>query len=63
MKIFVTGGSGFIGTNFVNLALKDGHKIFNVDNLKLEFGPANLNDPCVSSRIFGSGALRRSGSR
>ena len=32
---FVTGGSGFIGTNFVNLALKDGHKIFNVDNLKL----------------------------
>lgn len=35
MKIFVTGGSGFIGTNFVNLALKDGHKIFNIDNLKL----------------------------
>ena len=35
MKIFVTGGSGFIGTNFVKLALKDGHKIFNVDNLKL----------------------------
>jgi hypothetical protein len=36
---------------------------YNVDNLKLEFGPANLNDPDVTSRSFGSGALRRSGSR
>ena len=36
---------------------------YNVDNLKLEFGPANLNDPDVTSRTFGSGALRRSGSR
>ena len=36
---------------------------YNVDNLKLEYGPANLNDPDVTSRIFGAGALRRSGSR
>ena len=36
---------------------------YNVDNLKLEFGPANLNDPDLTSRNFGSGALRRSGSR
>ena len=41
--------------------LKSGR--YNVDNLKLEFGPANLNDPDVTSRSFGSGALRRSGSR
>ena len=36
---------------------------YNVDNLKLEYGPANLNDPDVTSRTFGSAALRRSGSR
>mgnify|MGYP001170980766 CR=1 FL=1 len=36
---------------------------YNVDNLKLEYGPANLNDPDVTDRSFGSGALRRSGSR
>ena len=36
---------------------------YNVDNLKLEYGPANLNDPNVTDRSFGSGALRRSGSR
>lgn len=36
---------------------------YNVDNLKLEYGPANLNDPNVTSRSFGSSALRRSGGR
>jgi len=35
MKILVTGGSGFIGTNFIKLAINEGHKIFNIDNLKL----------------------------
>ena len=36
---------------------------YNVDNLKLEYGPANLNDTDVTGRTFGSSALRRGGSR
>ena len=35
MKILVTGGSGFIGTNFVSKALLRGHTIHNIDNLSL----------------------------
>lgn len=30
MKIFLTGGSGYIGTRFINLACKKGHQIFAV---------------------------------
>jgi len=33
MKILVTGGSGFIGSTFVRLALARGHKIINIDAL------------------------------
>ncbi len=32
-KIFITGGSGFIGTNFINLISKKKFKIFNIDKL------------------------------
>ena len=35
LKILITGGSGFIGTNFVNCALSRNHKIYNIDNLSL----------------------------
>ena len=35
MKILVTGGSGFIGTNFISKALIKGHIIYNIDNLSL----------------------------
>ncbi len=35
MKILITGGSGFIGINFIKCALKRGHKICNIDNLSL----------------------------
>ena len=28
MKIFLTGGSGFIGSNFINHAISEGHQIF-----------------------------------
>ena len=32
-KILVTGGSGFIGTNFVNLLSKKNFNILNIDKL------------------------------
>lgn len=35
LKILITGGSGFIGTNFVAEALKKNHIVYNIDNLSL----------------------------
>jgi UDP-glucose 4-epimerase len=32
MKILVTGGAGFIGTNLIKRLLQDGHKVYSVDN-------------------------------
>jgi len=33
MKLVVTGGRGFIGSHFVELALKSNHKIIDIDNM------------------------------
>ena len=33
MRIFVTGGAGFIGGNFVLKQVQDGHVVLNFDNL------------------------------
>jgi len=32
MRIIVTGGAGFIGTNLIKRLLKEGHKVFSIDN-------------------------------
>ncbi len=32
MKVLITGGAGFIGTNLVKRLLKDGHKVVSLDN-------------------------------
>ena len=32
MKVLVTGGAGFVGTNLIKRLLKDGHKVASVDN-------------------------------
>ncbi len=33
MTVLVTGGSGFIGTNFCKLLLKKNYKVINIDSL------------------------------
>ena len=32
-KILVTGGSGFIGTNFIQKLIKKNYKVYNIDKL------------------------------
>ncbi len=43
MKILITGGSGFIGTNFVKCALNRNHIIYNIDNLSLFSKDQNIS--------------------
>ena len=44
MKIFVTGGAGFIGSHFVCHALKNGHDITNIDKLTYAGNLENLEN-------------------
>ena len=32
MRVLVTGGAGFVGTNLIKRLLKDGHEVIAVDN-------------------------------
>ena len=32
MKILVTGGAGFVGTNLIKKLLKERHDVFSLDN-------------------------------
>ena len=32
MKILVTGGAGFVGTNLIKRLLKEGHQVISIDN-------------------------------
>lgn len=43
-KLLVTGGSGFIGSNLVRLALQRGHEVLNIDKLTYAGNPASLRD-------------------
>ena len=47
MRLLITGGTGFIGTNFINRCIKEGFKIYNVDNLSL-FN----NDNVITSKNY-----------
>lgn len=44
MKILVTGGAGFIGSNLVRLLVSKGHHVFNIDKLTYAGNPASLAD-------------------
>lgn len=44
MKILVTGGCGFIGSQFVRLVLDEGHEVVNVDKLTYAGNPENVAD-------------------
>jgi len=46
MKILVTGGAGFVGTNLIKRLLKDGHEVSSVDNYSTGF-KENHQDGCT----------------
>jgi len=37
LKILVTGGNGFIGSNLITRLIKEGHKVYSLDNLSTGF--------------------------
>ncbi len=43
MKLFITGGAGFIGCNSADYFLQQGHEVIVFDNLSRKGGPANLD--------------------
>ena len=53
MIIFVTGGSGFIGSNFIRLIInKSNHKVINIDKLTYAGNKNNLLDLIKNKRYF-----------
>ena len=55
---FVTGGAGFIGSNFVHVLVNDGHTVVNLDALTYAGNPDNLLDLSGSDRhAFVTGSI------
>jgi UDP-glucose 4-epimerase len=46
MKVLVTGGAGFIGTNLIKRLLKDGHEVVSIDNYSTG-KKENEQDGCI----------------
>jgi len=46
MKILVSGGAGFVGTNLIKRLLKDGHSVISIDNYNTGL-KSNHQEGCV----------------
>ena len=57
MKILVTGGAGFVGTNLIKRLLRDGHEVVSVDNYSTGY-KHNEQDGCLYSEVDISNASR-----
>ena len=44
MKLLITGGAGFIGSNLVRMALGEGHNVLNLDKLTYAGNRSSLSD-------------------
>ncbi|MDM9384804.1 NAD-dependent epimerase/dehydratase family protein [Chlorogloeopsis sp. ULAP01] len=63
MRVFVTGGTGFIGANLVRLLLQEGYtvralvrpssRLDNLQGLNVEFIQGDLNDPDLWQQVLG----------
>ncbi len=49
MRILVTGGAGFIGSNLVRLLVRNGHEVFNIDKLTYAGNMSSLADMAHST--------------
>lgn len=59
MKLLITGGCGFIGSNLVRLALASGYDVVNLDALTYAGNPASLSDVADSpAYTFARGDIR-----
>ena len=66
-KVFVTGGTGFIGANLVQLLVREGYsvrslvrptsRLDNLQDLEIEIVAGDLNDPNLSRQMQGCQAL------
>ena len=48
MKIFVTGGAGFIGSQIVRYSIKNGNSVVNLDKISYSSCLKNLDEVGVS---------------
>jgi len=58
MKVLVTGGAGFVGTNLIKRLLKDGHEVVSLDNYSTG-KKENEQDGCKYIEVDISDSLRR----
>lgn len=67
MRVFVTGGTGFIGTNLVRLLVQEGYavrslvrptsRLDNLQGLEVELVKGDLNDPDLDQQMVGCQVL------